>query len=381
MSNGTARLTPLGILVTIIFVLGIIGLGIYLVAGDGGIKYVQNLFSGNKKDAPSDKPTDRKVDGKDENQPDGKGISKGDGKVAETSGFRKNVLERAKAAGILRVGMEPEAPPMNFANQSGQRDGFDFQVAFELAKKLGIGSVQVIEADYDELPDKLRAGDVDVLMGGYVPDASIEKVEWTDGYLDFGLCLIVKQGSAVTEPKQLSGKTVGIYKDQAARDYVQQAISGVGSVKEYQETGWFKALDNGDIDAIIYDYPFAVEEIKPFSRLRIVKLNLTESKYAIGIPAKNDDLLDALNKSIGDFTQSEPFEKLVKKYLATTATKIADVSKGAKVYVVKSGDTLSKIAEKELGDKNAWRKIYEQNRSRLANPHLIEVGFKLEMPA
>jgi nucleoid-associated protein YgaU len=47
---------------------------------------------------------------------------------------------------------------------------------------------------------------------------------------------------------------------------------------------------------------------------------------------------------------------------------------------VKQGDTLSTIAEARLGSASAWPQLWELNKSRLANPHLIEVGFNLQMP-
>ena len=48
-------------------------------------------------------------------------------------------------------------------------------------------------------------GDIDVIMAGYVPDASIEGVIWSNGYLDFGLCMIVNESMSSTfrSPAQL----------------------------------------------------------------------------------------------------------------------------------------------------------------------------------
>src|SRR6187549_997690 len=107
----------------------------------------------------------------------------------------KGVLARVKSSGILRVGMEPDAPPLHFINDRQQEEGFDFRIAAEVAKKLGVPRVQVVEADYEDLPGLARDGKVDLVMGGYVPDASIASLEWSQGYLDFGLCLIVAEGT------------------------------------------------------------------------------------------------------------------------------------------------------------------------------------------
>ena len=63
----------------------------------------------------------------------------------------------------------------------------------------------------------------------------------------------------------------------------------------------------------------------------------------------------------------------------------SDVNAGAestadKIYEVKSGDTLSKIAKAEYDDANAYMKIFEANRDILKNPNLIYPGQKLRIP-
>ncbi len=50
----------------------------------------------------------------------------------------------------------------------------------------------------------------------------------------------------------------------------------------------------------------------------------------------------------------------------------------SKSYVVKSGDTLSKIAQLELGDRNRYKEIAELNN--ITNPNIINVGQVLKLP-
>lgn len=54
----------------------------------------------------------------------------------------------------------------------------------------------------------------------------------------------------------------------------------------------------------------------------------------------------------------------------------------ASTYVVKSGDTLSKIAGKMYGDSKKWKPIYDANRSALpGGPQSVKVGQTLIIPA
>ena len=52
-----------------------------------------------------------------------------------------------------------------------------------------------------------------------------------------------------------------------------------------------------------------------------------------------------------------------------------------RVYVVKKGDSLSKIAKEILGDAGKWPKIFELNRDQISDPDLIQPGQQLKMPA
>jgi nucleoid-associated protein YgaU len=49
-------------------------------------------------------------------------------------------------------------------------------------------------------------------------------------------------------------------------------------------------------------------------------------------------------------------------------------------YVVQSGDTLSKIAQKYYGDAALYTKIFEANRDLLKDPNKISPGQKLRIP-
>lgn len=53
----------------------------------------------------------------------------------------------------------------------------------------------------------------------------------------------------------------------------------------------------------------------------------------------------------------------------------------ARTYTVVKGDSLSKIARRELGDATLWPRIFEANRSIIKDPDLIHPGQVLTIPA
>ena len=51
-----------------------------------------------------------------------------------------------------------------------------------------------------------------------------------------------------------------------------------------------------------------------------------------------------------------------------------------RTITVKAGDSLSKIAKREYGDAQQWRRIYEANRDLIQNPDLIHPGQVFRIP-
>jgi polar amino acid transport system substrate-binding protein len=295
---------------------------------------------------------------------------------------QRGVLARIKQTGTMRVGMEPDAPPLHYINARKQEDGFDFRLAGIVAESLGAKRVEVVEADYEELPDKLAKGEIDLIMAGYVPDPSIKGVVWSNGYLDFGLCMIVHEGMAATfrSPADLAGKRVAIYDDPAAERWVKENIPNARISKFSGDDGWFEAVEKDQADALIYDYPFAAEEIKAHPRTTIVKYNLNQSKYAVAVPEGNFDLIYEVNTAIDRFRATPQYADLMREYLSSSSEVFMKPVAGRKTYTVRAGDTLTKIAQAELKDLNRWKEIWELNKDRVANENLIYPRLVLLMP-
>jgi nucleoid-associated protein YgaU len=57
-----------------------------------------------------------------------------------------------------------------------------------------------------------------------------------------------------------------------------------------------------------------------------------------------------------------------------------NVADQERTYTVVAGDTLSKIAKRELGDATKWKQIYEANKDTIKNPDLIYPGQTFKIP-
>ena len=63
-------------------------------------------------------------------------------------------------------------------------------------------------------------------------------------------------------------------------------------------------------------------------------------------------------------------------------TTAVEPSGETKSYVVKKGDSLSEIAQREMGDGDRWKELYEANKSAIGDdPDMIHPGTELTIPA
>ena len=131
---------------------------------------------------------------------------------------------------------------------------------------------------------------------------------------------------------------------------------------------------------MVYDYPFAVAELEGTDMQFVApKIAGSSIEYKIGVRAGDKDLLDALNSAIRKVTASDAYIEMLKTYFMSNKVAAARAAKAnEKVYVVVRGDTLSTIAQNQLGDRMRYSEI--QIRNNLANPNFIVVGQKLVIP-
>ncbi len=119
-------------------------------------------------------------------------------------------LERIKSKGVLTVATSPNWPPQSFINDNNEMDGFDVDVAKEVAKRLGV-KVKFVTPDWNIITSGHWNGRWDLSVGSMTPTKKRAKV------LDFPAIyhyatnsFVVHKDSKAMKMADLEGKKIGV---------------------------------------------------------------------------------------------------------------------------------------------------------------------------
>lgn len=304
-----------------------------------------------------------------------------------------------KQSGKIRIGVQTDAPPLNYYDRNNRPQGLDYEISKLLFSQPEFGfQSSAIEMKYkantyDEILPLLREKSdkkhtVDIVMGGltYI-DGDEPDIIFTEPYLDnMGYSLVSKDNDGISTIRDLKGKRIGIIKDDPdVLEYAKKILGNDGRIIELddEEDTWMQInSDSKIVDAFIYDFPFAATELEnnPRGTLKIKIANLPNSnlQYRIGLRKGNEMLRNNLNAAIKRVKNMPEYANQLKMYLPTKNVARFSNTQNLPTHTVQRGETLSIIAKDKLGNMDRWVEI--QNLNNIPNPHLISVGDVLMIP-
>lgn len=231
-------------------------------------------------------------------------------------------LDRVKAAGTLRVGVEGTYPPFTFHDASGELTGFDVDVAREIAKRLGV-KVAFLEGRWDGLIAGVDAGRYDAVINEVgITDARKAKYDFSEPYIVSKAALIVRgDNTAIKDFPDLKGKTSA-----------QTLTSNFGKIAERYGASLI-GTDGFDqsialvlqrrADATVNDSLsyFDFHKHKPDADVKIVALQPDADASGVLLPKGSPDLVAAVNRAIDGMKADGTYAALSNKYFGTDVSK------------------------------------------------------------
>lgn len=210
-------------------------------------------------------------------------------------------------SGKFTVGFDQEFPPMGFVDDKGGYQGYDLELAEEVAKRLGLEFVpQPINWDAKDM--ELSSGNIDCIWNGFSMQGREDKYSWVGPYMANEQVFVVKDNSGIEALADLSGKAVEVQKDSSGLDALKEeenkklkeSFSSLTEVADYNTA--LMDLQSGACDAVCMDSVVAGYQItnsekkNPGSeeKMRILSDTLSAEEYGIGFRKGEDELAQSV---------------------------------------------------------------------------------------
>ena len=214
----------------------------------------------------------------------------------------------------LVMATNAEFPPYEF-HEGDDVVGIDADIARAIGEEMGM-EVKIEDMAFDSIIPAVTSGKADFGAAGMtVTEDRKKNVDFTDTYATATQVIIVKEGSDIAGPDDLTGKKIGvqlgttgdIYADDIEDAKVERYNKGFEAVQ---------ALTQDKIDAVVIDGEPAKEFVAEADGLKILDEAFTEEEYAIAVAKDNDDLLKKMNEALASLKESGKIDEIVAKYIS-----------------------------------------------------------------
>lgn len=231
--------------------------------------------------------------------------------ASSSSSTLQAVLQR----GTLRVGDCLTFAPFGFYDKNGQPDGYDVDLAKELAKEMGVKLEVVNTTSANRIPN-LQTSKVDVVFCNFTRNLERAKViDFTTPYVVASEALLVKKSSGIQSVKDMANRTIATVKGSTNGDEVRSLGFPI-KIQEYDSSqAAILAVKQGQADAMIEDNNFLAYQAKLDPELVVTNEALVPLEYnAFGVKAGDRQWLSYLNLFLFNINASKLNAQLYKKW-------------------------------------------------------------------
>ena len=232
--------------------------------------------------------------------------------------FAQSALDRVRAAGQLRVGIDPTYPPFGIA-EGDEFSGFDVDIARAIAHELGVRA-ELVNASFDGVFPALQNGTFDVVISAVtITPERRATLLFSDPYIAAGQQIVVRGDSAITGLDNLAGRTVGVQINTTAQ-FAMEKRPGVTIAKYNTIDLALLDLQNGRVDAVASDGPVLRYMVHSnFPGLKTAGAEYTDEQFGVVLARSSDDLRRAVNAALWRLQENGEYAKIYSKWFGESA--------------------------------------------------------------
>ena len=241
------------------------------------------------------------------------------------------VLDKIMSSKKIMVATDPNWPPQSFINDKNEMDGFDVDVAREIAKRLG-AEIDFITPSWDIITAGNWHGRWDMHVGSMTPTKKrAEILTFPAVYYYTPAAVAVHKKSKTNKISQLSGKNVGTGTGTTFELYLQQSLTidaegtpkfdfqiDNATIKSYETS--LIALDDlrlGDgvrLDGVVSSLPTILEAIENGYPIKTVGDPIFYEPLAVTIDLGDSELNDKLASIVAAMRKEGVLSKISNKW-------------------------------------------------------------------
>ena len=225
----------------------------------------------------------------------------------------------ALADDTIIVATNPEYPPFEYV-EGDETVGYDIDLWKAIAEKLGV-AYEIEAMDFDAVISSVAANPNTIGISGIsITDERKLTVNFSEGYINAGLVVIVKADSGLETADQLKGKLIGVQLGTTS-DFAAEEITGMENVAQYKTfLNAVMDLQGNKLDAVIIDKPVGQAILASLNdpNLVIIDMGLQADWYGIEVNKNNPELLAKINAALAELEAEGFFEQLAVKYFSSS---------------------------------------------------------------
>jgi polar amino acid transport system substrate-binding protein len=230
-------------------------------------------------------------------------------------------VEEIQKKGKIVLGTSADYPPYEFHKLIDGKDeivGFDIEIAKVIAEDLGV-ELEIKDMKFDGLLAALVVDDIDFIVAGMVPKEERKKsVDFSNQYYQAEQKILIRaeDQEKLKTAADFKGLKVGAQKS-TVQEEIALTIEGAEVKSLSKITDLVLELKNKKIDAIVLVDPVAAAYAKQNADLVVPEISFgTEEGVAIAVNKGNEDLVEAINKTIDKLLSEGTIDKFIEE--ATT---------------------------------------------------------------
>jgi glutamine transport system substrate-binding protein len=201
--------------------------------------------------------------------------------------------------------------------EDGEYVGFDIDLINAVAEEVGF-EIEMETTNFDGIIPGLQTGSFDIAIAGIsIREDRKESVDFSDPYYESGLSIGVHiDNDDIHDIDDLEGKTIATRLGSTSADYIEENIEDAEANQYEQLDQAYLAVENGSVDAILYDAPNVAYYIQTQGEdsLKMVGDLYQAENYGIAISKGQEELVDAINDALSTLRDDGTYDEIYEKW-------------------------------------------------------------------